>query len=138
MGLLDQVVGAAGGLFGQRGEGSDSLLGAIMQLVNDPQTGGLSGLIQSFEKAGLGETVKSWISNGQNLPISAAQIESVLGNEQVSAFAGKLGIDPGQAAGKLAEFLPQVIDKLTPGGEIPASGDLVTHGIELLKGKLFG
>ncbi|MFZ2853980.1 MAG: YidB family protein [Rhodocyclaceae bacterium] len=138
MGLLDKVVGAASGLFGQHDEGQEGLPGAVMQLINDPQTGGLAGLMQSFDKAGLGETFSSWMSSGQNLPISAAQIEGVLGNEQVRNFAGKLGISPEQASAKLAEYLPRVIDKLTPDGKLPEGGDLAARGMELLKGKLFG
>lgn len=138
MGLFDQVVGAASGLFGQHEEGKESPLSAIMQLLNDPQHGGISGFMQSFEQAGLGETVNSWMGNGENLPISAEQIKNVLGSERIQHFAGQLGIDTEQASAKLAEYLPQVVDKLTPEGRLPEGGDLATRGLELLKSKLFG
>jgi uncharacterized protein YidB (DUF937 family) len=138
MGLLDQVMGAAAGLSGQQGGGNEAVLGAIMQLVNNPQAGGLSGLIQSFQNGGLGEIAKSWVSTGQNLPISAEQIQSVLGNDQVRSIAGSLGLDADQVSSQLAQFLPQVIDQLTPEGTIPEGGDLMTQGMNLLKGKLFG
>jgi len=138
MGLFDQVLSTVSGISGQPGEDGNSLLGAIMQLANTPQMGGLSGLIQSFENGGLGEVARSWVSTGQNLPISAEQIQSVLGSEQIRNLASKLGIDPEQASSHLAEYLPQVIDKLTPNGHVPEGGDLMAQGIELLKGKLFG
>lgn len=138
MSLLDKVVGAASDLFGQHAEGGHSLLAAIMQLVNNPQTGGLAGFMQSFETAGLGNIVKSWVSTGENLPISATQIESALGNERIGQFASQLGIDPAQASAKLAEYLPQAIDKLTPDGNVPTGESLTAKGLELLKSKLFG
>lgn len=140
MGLFDQVAGAITGATGTSPEGEDgnSLLATVMQLVNNPQTGGLAGLVQSFQKGGLAEVANSWVSTGQNLPISAEQIQSVLGSEQVSQIASKLGISTDQASGQIAEFLPQIVDKLTPNGTIPESGDLLSQGLELLKGKLFG
>ena len=69
MGLFDQVVGA---MSGAQSGGNNALLETVMKLVNDPQTGGLQGLIQSFQQGGLGHIVNSWVSKGANLPISAA------------------------------------------------------------------
>lgn len=138
MGLLDQISGAMGGSAGAAAEGENSLLGNIMHLVNNPETGGLSGLVQSFQNGGLGEVINSWVSTGHNLPISSEQIQSILGSEQVSQIAGKLGISPEEASGKLAEFLPQIVDKLTPNGSVPEGSDLMSKGLELLKSKLFG
>lgn len=138
MGLLDQVAGAVGAMSGQQGEGGNALLNGILQLVNNPQTGGLSGLVQSFQNGGLGEIAKSWVSTGQNLPISADQIQSVLGNGQLQSLASQAGLDTNQLAGQLAELLPQVVDRLTPNGTIPEGNDLMAQGMDLLKGKLFG
>lgn len=138
MGLFDQVLSAAGSLSGQQGEGSNALLGVVMQLVNNPQAGGLAGLVQAFQNGGLGEIAKSWVSTGQNLPISAEQIQSVLGSAQIQGLAGQLGISPEAMSGQLAQFLPQVVDKLTPNGSVPEGGDLMAQGMDLLKGKLFG
>ncbi len=138
MGLLDQVVGAVGAMSGQHGEGANALLNSVLQLVNNPQTGGLSGLVESFQKGGMGEIVKSWVSTGQNLPISAEQIQSVLGNGQLQSLASQFGLDTTQLAGQLAELLPQVVDGLTPNGTIPEGNDLMAQGMDLLKGKLSG
>ena len=134
MGLFDQVVGALAG--GQSG-GNAALLESVMQLINNPQTGGLAGLLQSFQQGGLGEIVNSWVSTGQNLPISAEQIQSVLGGTALQDIAAKLGVGQQQASGSLAQMLPQIIDQLTPNGQLPQGGDLMAQGLELLKGKLF-
>lgn len=138
MGLFDQVVGAV--MSGQTADGAaNPLLAGIMQLVNDPQTGGLAGLVQAFQNGGLGEIAKSWVSTGQNLPISAEQIQSVLGSSGIlQNLASQFGLSSEQVSGQLAELLPQVVDKLTPNGTIPDSNDLVAQGLDLLKGKLFG
>src|SRR5512145_1662686 len=80
MGLLDSVVGALAG--GQSG-GNNALLETVMKLINNPQTGGLAGLIQSFQQGGLGDVVNSWVSTGANQPVSPEQIQNVLGNSQL-------------------------------------------------------
>lgn len=134
MGLFDQVAGA---LAGNQDSGSNALLEAVMQLVNNPQTGGLGGLVQSFQQGGLGELVNSWVSTGRNLPISAEQIQSVLGNSTLQDLATKLGMSNEQISGGLASILPQVVDQLTPNGEVPQGGDFLAQGLDLLKGKLF-
>src|SRR5574343_476608 len=135
MGLLDSVVGALGG--GQSA-GGNGLLEVAMQLLNNPQTGGLAGLVNSFQQGGLGEIVNSWVSTGQNLPVSAEQLQSVLGGGALQDIAAKLGVSPEQASGSLAELLPQVVDKLTPNGQLPEGGDLLAQGLEMLKkGGLF-
>lgn len=135
MGLLDSVVGALAG--GQSG-GNNALLETVMQLINNPQTGGLAGLVQSFQQGGLGEIVNSWVSTGANLPISPEQIQRVLGNSSLQGLAAQLGVSPEQASGSLADLLPQVVDQLTPNGQVPQGGDLMAQGLDLLKGKLFG
>jgi uncharacterized protein YidB (DUF937 family) len=136
MSLLDQALGALAG--GQSGDNS-ALLQTVMQLVNNPQNGGLEGLIQSFQQGGFGEIVNSWVSTGQNLPISAEQIQSVLGGSSLSGLAAQLGVSPEQASGSLADMLPQLIDQMTPNGRMPQGGDLLTQGLDMLKkGGLFG
>lgn len=134
MGLLDQVVGAMAG--GQSG-GNNALLETVMKMVSDPQNGGLQGLIQSFQQGGLGDIVNSWVSKGQNLPISAEQLQSVLGGSSLGNIASQLGMNPEEASGSLASMLPQLIDSLTPNGEVPQGNDLMAQGMEMLKGKLF-
>ncbi|MBT9460109.1 MAG: DUF937 domain-containing protein [Rugosibacter sp.] len=135
MGLFDQIIGAVSG---QQGETGGSLLGSVLQMVTNPQNGGLSGLLQTLQQGGLAEAAKSWVSTGQNLPVSAEQIQSALGNDTVKNLAAQFGLNTEQMSGHLAELLPQVVDKLTPNGSIPSEGNLVSMGMELLKGKLLG
>jgi uncharacterized protein YidB (DUF937 family) len=122
MGLLDSVIGSVlGG--GQGGGGNGQLLQAVLGMLgNDAAGGGLGGLLQKAQSAGLGEVVGSWISTGQNLPVSADQLQGMLGNEQVSAMAQQLGVNPGDLLGQLSTMLPQVVDQLTPQGQLPEGG----------------
>ena len=130
MSLLDSVVGA---LAGGQSDGSSSLMNVVLQLINNPQTGGLGGLVQAFEQGGLGSVVNSWVSTGQNLPMSAEQIKAVLGGGKLQEIASQLGISPDQASGSLAELLPKVVDHLTPNGQLPEGGNLLAEGMDLLK-----
>ncbi|HEY9236889.1 MULTISPECIES: YidB family protein [Phenylobacterium] len=113
MGLLDGILGG--------GAEGGSPIGAITDLLG-AQEGGLGGLLGTFEKSGLGGLAASWVGKGENLPISAEQIQSVLSSGMLADFAAKLGVDPQVAAGTLAKVLPQVIDQLTPDGQLPAGG----------------
>ena len=137
MGLMDNLTGGLKNLLSNE-QKPTNLLETIGGLINNPQTGGLSGLVQTFKDKGLGDVVSSWISTGKNLPISADQIKNVIDQPQLQQVAQKLGISTDNATQHLAEYLPKVIDKLTPNGSLPASGDLVTKGLDMLKGKLFG
>lgn len=135
MGLLDSIVGQVAGSLGGGAAGQQGgLLEAVTGLINNPQTGGLQGLIQSFEQQGLGHVISSWIGTGQNLPISAEQLQSVLGNEQVQAIAQKLGLSPQDISSHLSQLLPQVVDKVTPDGTVPRGGDALQSAIGMLGG----
>ena len=114
--------------------GGDSPIGAVLGLVQK-YPGGISGLVSAFQEKGLGEVAASWVGTGANLPISAGQIASVLGDGPLANIAQQLGMSPGEAGGQLASLLPQVVDKLTPGGSIDEGA--LGQGMDLLKG-LFG
>jgi uncharacterized protein YidB (DUF937 family) len=115
---------------------SNPLASSVMQMINN-QPGGISGLIQQFHDKGLGGCVASWVSTGQNLPISADQIQHVLGSEQVKELAAKAGISPDAVSAHLAQLLPLVVDKLTPNGQVPQSSSsassLMEEGMGMLK-----
>ena len=135
MGLLDSVVGS---LAAGNTQGGNGLLDVVMQLIQN-QPGGLAGLVQSLQQGGLAEVVSSWVSTGQNMPVSAQQVASALGGDQLQNIAAQLGVSPEQASGSLADLLPQVADQLTPNGQLPEGGDLLTQGLVMLKkGGLFG
>ncbi|WP_290367546.1 YidB family protein [Achromobacter insolitus] len=114
MSLLDTLASMAGG--GQQG-GSASLLPALIEQLNK-YPGGLSGLIASFQKGGLSEIVASWVGTGQNMPVSADQLGSVLDPGVVNELAAKTGQDTDSVLGSLSSLLPQLVDQATPNGEV--------------------
>jgi uncharacterized protein YidB (DUF937 family) len=120
MGFLDSIVGALNKQTEASG-GANPLIGVLGGLLE--QSGGLQGLMNKFSQAGQGNTFSSWVGTDPNQPISSDQIQKALGSEQVSALAAKLGIDPNQASHLLAEYLPKVVDKLTPAGKIDPNAD---------------
>lgn len=96
------------------------MLQIALQLL--ASSGGLSGLAQQFQQAGLGPQMGSWVSTGQNLPISPEQLLQAFGQGQMQQMAASSGMDVGQLSGGLSDLLPQLIDGLTPQGQIPAGG----------------
>jgi uncharacterized protein YidB (DUF937 family) len=134
MGLLDSILsGMAGQSAGQSGQSAagglaaNPLLQIALQMLaasgqSSGQRGGLSALIEQFQRAGMGQQMNSWISTGQNLPISPEQLIQVFGQDQMQQMAARSGLYSIQLSGGLAEMLPQLIDQLTPGGQVPASG----------------
>ncbi len=111
-----QVLGAMSGKPGEEGGGANALVGMVGSLIQ--QNGGLQGLASKFSQSGAGGAFASWVGTGQNQSISPTQIQEALGSEQVKAIAAKMGIDPAQASTILAQYLPKVVDKLTPQGQI--------------------
>lgn len=126
MSLLNSVLGAVMG-GAQQGGGAGGNLGALLPVItsmlsNDGQHGGLGGLMEKFNQAGMGDVVGSWVGKGENLPISADQLSQVLGSGAIGDIASKLGMSQGEAGGALAQMLPGIIDQLTPNGQAPAGG----------------
>ncbi|HEU5406474.1 MAG TPA: YidB family protein [Nitrospira sp.] len=122
MGLMDQLGQAVGGMMGGQG-GQNPLLQVLTSLLGkDGNIGGLAGLVQAFQKNGLGDIVNSWVGTGQNLPVTPSQIEQGLGGDLLSQLASKAGLSSGAASSQLAGLLPDLIDKLTPNGKIEAGG----------------
>jgi uncharacterized protein YidB (DUF937 family) len=134
MSLFDSL---AGSLLGSIGTGGahPGLVNEVLGMIGGGQGGGLPGLVRSFESQGLGNLIASWISTGKNLPISADQIASVLGRNQVHQLAAKFGIAPEEVAERLTQLLPQVINGLTPHGSVPDS-DALQEGLSLLRSRL--
>jgi uncharacterized protein YidB (DUF937 family) len=128
MGLLDSVLGAIGGAQGGQGGGQAALINAVIGMLANQGgggqggLGGLGGLIGKFQQGGLGDVVGSWVGTGQNLPVSPDQLSNVLGSDTIGNLAQQLGLSHGDVAGQLSHILPQVVDKLTPHGQVPEGG----------------
>jgi uncharacterized protein YidB (DUF937 family) len=123
MGLMDEVLAMAGSTGAQQSEHA-SAVSAILSYVNSPQVGGVAGLQQMFQQGGLGHVLSSWVGNGQNLPISADQLQSVLHSGALQEAAQKAGMDPEKLTGMMSTLLPHLLDKLTPNGQVPEAGAL--------------
>jgi len=120
MGLFDSILGAVSGKSGTSDEASP-LIGIVGGLL--AQSGGLQGLASKFSQNGQGNAFQSWVGMGENQAISSNQIQNALGSEQVSAIATRMGVDPAVASTFLAEYLPKIVDKLTPAGKIDPTAD---------------
>lgn len=129
MGLLDSL---AGGMLEKVMGEKGAMAQVAMDMLN--QHGGLSGVLDKFKEGGLATEAASWVGKGDNLPITADQIASVLGNGQIAELAAKFGIDANTLSAQIAEHLPSIVDKLTPDGEVPAdSGNLLKTVLGMLK-----
>jgi len=115
-----------------RGLGGDKLSGVVTSLLGQGGTG-LTALLEKFNKGGLGDLVQSWVGKGANKKLTAEQVKSVLGADAVSGVATQLGTSEDKAASKLAGALPQLVDKLTPKGEVPDKETLAKRLAALLK-----
>ncbi|WP_340618585.1 YidB family protein [Xenorhabdus entomophaga] len=129
MGFFDQIANMLSG-------GKNQQLQHVMDWVEGQ--GGISGLIDKFSQQGLDGTIHSWIGSGENLPIHADQLSSIFGSSTIQQLADKIGIDPNEASSLLSQHLPNLIDKVTPNGEVPENLDLKSAGMNLLKNKLLG
>ena len=133
MGLLDAIANDVMGSLANSGDGRHAqVVNAIGGFIQSQ--GGLEALIDNLHQKGLGDVVSSWVGTGQNLPVSADQLTRALGSSQVQAMAQKLGFSPQEMSSHLAELLPQVVDRLTPGGSVPSGGGLASVLSGLMKG----
>ncbi len=130
MGILDNIENRA--VTGMLGGNSNPLATSLLQMIQN-QPGGLSGLLQCFHEKGLGGLAASWVGTGQNLPITADQIQHVLGSEQVKQLAAKAGISPETASATLSQLLPSLVDKLTPNGQVPQHSTVLESCMSMLQ-----
>ncbi|MFZ3359627.1 MAG: YidB family protein [Xanthobacteraceae bacterium] len=107
MGLFDSLKGALE---------SEALPAMINTVLAQTQYHDLPGLVSALEKGGLGPQVQSWLGQGNNLPITADQLKTVLGNSQVQDFARHLGLPVDETLKVMAQYLPEIVDKASPNG----------------------
>src|SRR5262245_50369120 len=148
MGLLDEVIGAALGSRGQAAPGQTQgqpaqdqfaqIAAALMALLAPRQAaapgagpaaqqaspGGLDVLINQFKQTGFEAVINSWIGTGQNQPISPTQLRDALGQKTVNDLSRQAGAPQDDLLSQLSRYLPGVIDRLTPNGQLPKQTDL--------------
>jgi uncharacterized protein YidB (DUF937 family) len=120
MGLLDSILGAVSGKSDTSGQAAP-LIGILSGLLT--QAGGLQGLATKFSQSGQGDAFSSWVGMGENQSVSSNQVQEALGSDQIRAIASRMGVDPALASNFLAEYLPKIVDKLTPAGKIDPAAD---------------
>ena len=130
MGLLDGVMGSILGKV--TGDGQGGMAQIAMEMFN--QHGGIGGVLDKFKAGGLGDAAASWVGIGENIPVSADQISSVLGSGAIAEMAAKFGIDPATLSAQIAEHLPTMVDKMTPNGAVEAdSGNILSNVLGMFK-----
>lgn len=139
MGLLDAVLGSVLGGQGQSqaqsraGDGSAMLMQIVAAMLANRgggaegaagvgASGGLGGLMEQFQRGGLGDVMNSWIGTGQNQPISPDQLGGVLGGDLLGELSQRTGMGQGDLLGQLSQMLPQMVDRATPEGRVPEGG----------------
>ena len=108
MGMLDGLLG------GIVGAGLVSVVSGIVE-----KHGGLQGVVNEFERNGLGATVQSWVGTGPNKSISPDEVQRAIGPDLLQQLAAKSGLSVQELAQKLSQVLPDAVDKMTPNGSIP-------------------
>jgi outer membrane protein OmpA-like peptidoglycan-associated protein/uncharacterized protein YidB (DUF937 family) len=117
MGALDLVMNEVQSRFGINEAKAGSLLSGLLSFITQ-QSGGVSGFLDRFKSAGLGDILSAWTSgNARN--ITTDQVESVLGSNTISNLAAKAGLSSATASSALAFMMPKLIQSLAPGGSIP-------------------
>ena len=126
MSVFDSIINEAGEKFNLGGR-AGTLLSALLALMTDKNRGGFAGFLENFSRAGLGDTVTSWVGKGSNTTVSSEQIESALGKDTLRGIASGTGTDYATVTSATAYMTPRIIDALTPGGVIPTDGDLLSR-----------
>jgi uncharacterized protein YidB (DUF937 family) len=117
--------GAGGGLGGMLG----GMLGGGQANVSAPNMGGLGGILDAFQKGGLGHIADSWVSQGDNMPVTGDQVSEVFGKDKISEMASQLGMSHGDVSGGLAQILPQLVDRVTPNGQVPQDHNMLQDAL---------
>ncbi len=135
MSLLDGLLGQVmGGMMGgsQSAQGQNPLMQLALQMLQ--QNGGISGVLGKFQQAGYGDHAQSWVGTGQNMPISPDALAKIFGQGQLGQIAQQMGMSHDQAAGGLAQMLPQVVDQMTPHGQVTDDhNDIVAQALAMLQ-----
>ncbi|MCF6202198.1 MAG: OmpA family protein [Methylococcaceae bacterium] len=118
--MFDSLITEVASKFGL-GSKASSILSALLGLMFNKNTGGMSGFLDKLTSGGLGKIVTSWVGKGDSMAVNATQVEDALGSGVISSMASKLGLASGPVGMAIAHILPKVVNALTPDGVIPDS-----------------
>src|SRR5260221_13415731 len=110
-GLGDLLKGGLGGLL------AGGAAGSVI-------SGGLGDLLKQFQQNGQGDTANSWVGKGENKPIAPVDLANALGADQIDSLASHSGMSRDELLRGLSQYLPQVIDHLTPDGRLPTEKEV--------------
>jgi uncharacterized protein YidB (DUF937 family) len=110
-GLSDMLKGGLGGLL------AGGAAGSIL-------SGGLGDLLNQFQQKGLGDKADSWVSNEPNKQVSPGDLANALGADQIEALTSQSGLSRDDLLQGLSQFLPDVVNKLTPDGRLPDENEM--------------
>ena len=129
MGMLDSLLGGMMG--GGTQQAQNPLMQMAMQMIQ--QNGGLPGIISKLQHGGMTEQVGSWVGTGQNMPVSGNQLQEILGSGSIGQIAQQLGMSHGDASSGLAQVLPELVNHLTPNGQVPDNhSDMLAQALSML------
>lgn len=119
--------GGQGSAFGgSRGSELGDVLGSLFG--NGAGGGGsLGGLLEQFQRAGFGAETQSWVGTGQNQPLPPGALEKVFGKSGISEIAAAAGVSETDAARGLSQLLPEMVDRVTPTGQVPDGESLLSN-----------
>ncbi|MEQ1723687.1 MAG: YidB family protein [Pseudobdellovibrio sp.] len=129
MGLVEQIQEQILNIIGRANPQAVEIIKNLFQ-----QFGGIDGIIKKLEDSGYKDKVQSWIDKGANTPLTAEEINKVFGNEKVKAIGQKIGVSPDLVAQQISQYLPLIIDKLTPDGQLPTAGNILSNAVNVAKG----
>lgn len=110
-GMSDMLKGGLGGLL------AGGAAGTIL-------SGGLGDLLKQFQQNGLGDQADSWVSNSPNKQVSPGDLANALGADQIESLASQSGLSRNDLLQGLSQFLPDVVNHLTPDGRLPSETEL--------------
>jgi uncharacterized protein YidB (DUF937 family) len=119
MGILDSLENSPA-FKGALGQLEGAVLPAVLgEVLGNGSQGGLSAIVAKLQQAGFGDQVNSWIGSGHNLPITAEQLQQVLGSDTAKQLAARFNIPLDQLSQVLAQQLPKAVDHASPDGKLP-------------------
>jgi uncharacterized protein YidB (DUF937 family) len=87
-----------------------------------PNEDRLTDILDRFNQAGLGNKTESWVGTGPNEPIDPRDVQRALGDHEIQQMAHQSGMSATQLLPLLARYLPMIVDRLTPNGQLPQRG----------------
>jgi uncharacterized protein YidB (DUF937 family) len=121
---------AGGGTSGSLGGGLGNILkgplGGLLAggAAGSVISGGLGDVLKQLQQGGHADTANSWVGRGDNKPIAPGDLANALGADQINALASQSGLSRDELLNGLSQYLPKVIDHLTPDGRLPSDDEV--------------